>query len=338
MARASGSGLMPICCPSCPTSRTSRARIRSLIRGSLLAGGVAIAKSCSSRRWFLLCAEWAVLPATRPENEGGGRRRMPTSARRDARNGFPRLVWVGVDPAHHVWPGGGEPHFPMQLCHVGYGHAATRHNLGRTGHEPLDARRRAPGRPTGSRGGPPAPRRPEGPRAEDLSPEEQAQLEAMQAQMEQVQAQLLAAPASLVVVNHAMGLYELAALHLMQPEPKLAEASLAIDALAALVEGLQGRLGEDEQTVREALAQLRAAYLEVRAARRGRQGAAAHPSSARCGSRRLPATHAGRPHLEGHRRADLDRAGAVERAPCSGTGTRVAVGLDRARPRGSSNA
>ena len=90
--------------------------------------------------------------------------------------------------------------------------------------------------------------------------------------MEQVQAQLLAAPAAMVVVNHAMGLYELAALHLMQPEPKLAEASVAIDALGALVEGLKGRLGEDEDTVREALAQLRAAYLEVRARGRATQG------------------------------------------------------------------
>src|SRR5688500_13501 len=71
MARASGSGLMPICCPSCPTSRTSRARIRSLIRGSLLAGGVAIAESCSCRRCFLLCAEWAVLPGKRPEKQEG---------------------------------------------------------------------------------------------------------------------------------------------------------------------------------------------------------------------------------------------------------------------------
>ena len=75
--------------------------------------------------------------------------------------------------------------------------------------------------------------------------------------MEQVQAQLLGAPAAMVVVNHAMGLYELAALHLMQPEPKLAEASVAIDALGALVEGMTGRLGPDEDTVREALAQLR---------------------------------------------------------------------------------
>lgn len=109
---------------------------------------------------------------------------------------------------------------------------------------------------------------------EELSPEEQAHLEAMQAQMEQVQAQLLAAPAAMVVVNHAMGLYELAALHLMQPAPKLSEASVAIDALGALVEGMPGRLGPDEDTVREALAQLRAVYLEVRARGEGDTGPA----------------------------------------------------------------
>ena len=162
----------------------------------------------------------------------------------------------------------------MQLCHVGYGHAATRHNLaGPTmslwtpgGEHPVD--RPGPDGPP-----PPSPEPGTEPlRTEDLSAEEQAQLEAMQAQMEQVQAQLLSAPASLVVVNHAMGLYELAALHLMQPAPRLPEASLAIDALAALVEGLEGRLGEDEQTVREALAQLRAAYLEVRSRQEGDKG------------------------------------------------------------------
>jgi hypothetical protein len=102
-----------------------------------------------------------------------------------------------------------------------------------------------------------------------LSPDEQAELEAMQAQMAQVQAQLLSVPASVVVVNHAMGLYELAALHLMQEHPKLAEASVAIDALGALTDGMTGRLGPDEPTVREALSQLRAAYLEVRSRQEG---------------------------------------------------------------------
>jgi hypothetical protein len=60
-----------------------------------------------------------------------------------------------------------------------------------------------------------------------------------------------------------MGIYELAAIHLTAPEPKLVEASLAIDALAALVEGLAGRLGEPEATLQEALLQLRTAYVEV---------------------------------------------------------------------------
>jgi hypothetical protein len=141
----------------------------------------------------------------------------------------------------------------MQLCHVGYGHAATLHNPA------------GPEMSLWTPGGEhPVEREPAGEAEPDLTPEEQEQLAAMQAQMEQVQAQLLAAPAAVVVVNHAMGLYELAALHLMQPEPKLAEASLAIDALGVLLDGMEGRLGPDEATVRDALVQLRAAYLEVR--------------------------------------------------------------------------
>ena len=110
---------------------------------------------------------------------------------------------------------------------------------------------------------------PEAPPTEGLTDDERAQLEAMQAEMAEVRQQLLDAPAAVVVANHAMGIYELAAIHLTAEQPKLPEASLAIDALAALVEGLSGRLGESEPTLREALAQLRAAYLEVR----GRTGA-----------------------------------------------------------------
>lgn len=106
------------------------------------------------------------------------------------------------------------------------------------------------------------------PDVSDLSPEEQARFAQMQDEMRQVQEQLLAAPAAVVVANHAMGLYELAAIHLTAPQPKLAEASLAIDALAAVVTGLQGRLDEAESTLVEGLAQLRSAYLELRSAPR----------------------------------------------------------------------
>jgi hypothetical protein len=131
-------------------------------------------------------------------------------------------------------------------------------------------------RPTGGgtapgSGPPPGPAPDPGPER-PLTEDEAAQVEAMQAELAEARARLLEAPASVVVANHAMGLYELAAIHLTAPEPRLPEAVLAIDALAALVEGLPGRLGEAEPTLREALGQLRAAYVQVRSGDAGDQG------------------------------------------------------------------
>lgn len=102
------------------------------------------------------------------------------------------------------------------------------------------------------------------PSSADLSPEDRARLESMQAEMAEVREQLLAAPAMVVIANHAMGIYELAAIHLTAETPRLPEVVLAIDALAALLNGLTGRLGDAEHALIEALTQLRAAYLEVR--------------------------------------------------------------------------
>lgn len=98
--------------------------------------------------------------------------------------------------------------------------------------------------------------------------------EARQAQeeLDEMRQQLAQAPAELVIANHAMGLWELAALHLSQQPPQLAQAQLAIDALSALVDGLQGRLGEDERSLREGLAQLRMAFVQIHNAERARQG------------------------------------------------------------------
>ncbi len=92
-----------------------------------------------------------------------------------------------------------------------------------------------------------------------LSPEEQSQAEALAREMAEVREQLASTPAALVVANHLMGLYELAAIHLSQQPPNLPEASVAIDALGAVVEKLPGRLGEAEATMRDALQQIRLA-------------------------------------------------------------------------------
>ena len=88
--------------------------------------------------------------------------------------------------------------------------------------------------------------------------------EELQARMEQLREQLAHTPAELVVANHCYGLFELAALHLSLQPPQLDQASLAIDALGLLVEGLGGRLGDQEQQIREALAQLRMAFVQIK--------------------------------------------------------------------------
>ncbi len=77
---------------------------------------------------------------------------------------------------------------------------------------------------------------------------------------------LLEVPAEVVVTNHVMGLYELAAIHLSADPPDLVSAALAIDAVAALVDGLGDRLGDDAPTLRDALVNIRMAFVQVKGA------------------------------------------------------------------------
>ncbi|MGI9605115.1 MAG: hypothetical protein ACR2P0_03155 [Acidimicrobiales bacterium] len=99
------------------------------------------------------------------------------------------------------------------------------------------------------------------PSLDELSDEERAQLEAAVTQMAETERQLATTPADVVIANHAMGIYELAAIHLRQNPPNLGEASLAIDALGAILDKLQGRLGENEPTLQQARGQLQQAFV-----------------------------------------------------------------------------
>ena len=99
-----------------------------------------------------------------------------------------------------------------------------------------------------------------------LTPEERERAMAMAAEMDDVRQQLASVPAAVVVANHTMGLYELAAIHLSSEPPNFREAQLAIDAMSALVDGLQGRLGENEPTLTDALRQLKMAYVQLKGA------------------------------------------------------------------------
>jgi len=97
----------------------------------------------------------------------------------------------------------------------------------------------------------------------ELTPEERAAAEEYAQQIEAAREQLLAAPAGLVVGQQALQFYELAALHLSQPEPRLDDARVAIDALTGVVEHVGSRLGEAEPALRQALNQLQMAFVEV---------------------------------------------------------------------------
>jgi hypothetical protein len=109
-----------------------------------------------------------------------------------------------------------------------------------------------PGDPQGG-GGPPEG---DAPGEEELDPEE----------MREMLARLAATPVELIVAQFAVQLQELGVLHLgiaaERPE-SLGQAALAIDALAALVDGLGERLAPNDEPLRQVLAQLRLAYVEV---------------------------------------------------------------------------
>jgi hypothetical protein len=85
-------------------------------------------------------------------------------------------------------------------------------------------------------------------------------------ELERVRAELATTPVIDIVANHAVGLWQLAVLHLTpggDAPPRLDEARLAIDALGALVDGLGDRFGEHAEPLRDALAQLRVVFVQV---------------------------------------------------------------------------
>ncbi len=117
----------------------------------------------------------------------------------------------------------------------------------------------APSGPPSGAGGPPSGGGTPG------GPEREPTEEELRAHLAEVQRQLAETPAEVVVANHAIGLFQLAVIHLDQESPNFPAAQLAIDAMAGIVERLGSRLGEEEAPLREALAQLQLAFVQRRA-------------------------------------------------------------------------
>lgn len=98
----------------------------------------------------------------------------------------------------------------------------------------------------------------------DLDPETADALADAERAMQDARERLAQVPAEVVVTNHVMGLYELAAIHLSASPPNLQQSVLAIDAVACLVDGLGERLGDEYPTMRDALNNIRLAFVQIK--------------------------------------------------------------------------
>ncbi len=91
--------------------------------------------------------------------------------------------------------------------------------------------------------------------------------------LREVHARLVATPVEDVIANHALGIWQLALVHLGVITPpdvdgtpaaaNLPAAGLAIDAMAAVVDGLGNRLGVHEPVLRDALTQAQMLFVEL---------------------------------------------------------------------------
>jgi hypothetical protein len=102
--------------------------------------------------------------------------------------------------------------------------------------------------------------------AAELPPDEDLDEEALTEELRRVRAEIASTPAVDIVANHAVGLWQLAVLHLTPDEgqqPRLDEAAIAIDAMGGIVDALGDRLGDHAGPLRDAVSQLRMAFVEV---------------------------------------------------------------------------
>jgi hypothetical protein len=106
----------------------------------------------------------------------------------------------------------------------------------------------------------------DGPAGEASPPMEEAADPELVEELRRLREQLAQTPVADIVANHAVGLWQLAIVHLAPEDespPNLDEARLAIDGMASLVDGLGDRLGPHEEPLRDALAQLRLVFVQV---------------------------------------------------------------------------
>lgn len=103
-------------------------------------------------------------------------------------------------------------------------------------------------------------------------------------QLQQARRELAGTPVRDIVANHAIGLWQLGVLHLGLDQEEhgpadLPEAQLAIDAMSALLDGVEDRLGDHVEPLRTALNNLRLAFVRVKQQQEQEHGGSGEPGA-----------------------------------------------------------
>ncbi|MGI9578733.1 MAG: hypothetical protein ACR2OH_11070 [Microthrixaceae bacterium] len=99
---------------------------------------------------------------------------------------------------------------------------------------------------------------------DSLDDAERAQLAAELGEMMRVRREVAATPASEMLANHMMRLFDLTTIYLESDPPAFGEAATVIEAFRAVLDTLGDRLGETEQPLTEALGQLQMLFVQVK--------------------------------------------------------------------------
>ena len=99
---------------------------------------------------------------------------------------------------------------------------------------------------------------------DSLDDAERAQLAAELGEMMRVRREVAATPASEMLANHMMRLFDLTTIYLESDPPAFGEAATVIEAFRAVLETLGDRLGETQQPLTEALGQLQMLFVQVK--------------------------------------------------------------------------
>lgn len=105
---------------------------------------------------------------------------------------------------------------------------------------------------------------------DSLSDEERDQLRSELTEMMRVRREVAARPASEMLTNHMMRLFDLATIYLEVDPPAFSDASTVIEAFRAMLDALGDGLGDSEDTMREALGQLQMLFVQVKDSRAAR--------------------------------------------------------------------